>query len=258
MKNIKLIRNNCLNEMKNIKEKSIDCILTDLPYGITKNEWDIEIDLKLLWENFNNILKPNGIIILTAVQPFTSKLVISNQKMFKYEIIWEKTIGSGQLNIKHQPLRVHESILIFYNKRGTYNEQLTEGKPYSINRTKVKGSGYNKQTSSNKQNDGYRHAKSVIKISNPRIKEGHPTQKPIELLDYLVKTYTNPDKMIPEYLRMSGLAAEYIKNQEEIDQSRQQDAEMQAQATQADIDAEVQKSNEIEMGKSAAEQVRRT
>jgi len=204
MKNIKLIRNNCLNEMKNIKEKSIDCILTDLPYGITKNEWDIEIDLKLLWENFNNILKPNGIIILTAVQPFTSKLVISNQKMFKYEIIWEKTIGSGQLNIKHQPLRVHESILIFYNKRGTYNEQLTEGKPYSINRTKVKGSGYNKQTSSNKQNDGYRHAKSVIKISNPRIKEGHPTQKPIELLEYLVKTYTNENDTVLDCCMGSG------------------------------------------------------
>lgn len=204
MVNIKLIRDNCLNEMKNIKEKSIDCILTDLPYGITKNEWDIEIDLKLLWENFNNILKPNGIIILTAVQPFTSKLVISNQKMFKYEIIWEKTIGSGQLNIKHQPLRVHESILIFYNKRGTYNEQLTEGKPYSINRTKVKGSGYNKQTSTNKQNDGYRHAKSVIKISNPRIKEGHPTQKPIELLEYLVKTYTNENDTVLDCCMGSG------------------------------------------------------
>jgi len=204
MVNINLIRDNCLNEMKNIKEKSIDCILTDLPYGITKNEWDIEIDLKLLWENFNNILKPNGIIILTAVQPFTSKLVISNQKMFKYEIIWEKTIGSGQLNIKHQPLRVHESILIFYNKRGTYNEQLTEGKPYSINRTKVKGSGYNKQTSSNKQNDGYRHAKSVIKISNPRIKEGHPTQKPIELLEYLVKTYTNENDTVLDCCMGSG------------------------------------------------------
>ena len=204
MVNIKLIRENCLNEMKNIKEKSIDCILTDLPYGITKNEWDTEIDLKLLWENFNNILKPNGIIILTAVQPFTSKLVISNQKMFKYEIIWEKTIGSGQLNIKHQPLRVHESILIFYNKRGTYNEQLTEGKPYSINRTKVKGSGYNKQTSTNKQNDGYRHAKSVIKISNPRIKEGHPTQKPIELLEYLVKTYTNENDTVLDCCMGSG------------------------------------------------------
>ena len=204
MVNIKLIRDNCLNQMKNIKERSIDCILTDLPYGITKNEWDIEIDLKLLWENFNNILKPNGIIILTAVQPFTSKLVISNQKMFKYEIIWEKTIGSGQLNIKHQPLRVHESILIFYNKRGTYNEQLTEGKPYSINRTKVKGSGYNKQTNSNKQNDGYRHAKSVIKISNPRIKEGHPTQKPIELLEYLVKTYTNENDTVLDCCMGSG------------------------------------------------------
>ena len=204
MVNIKLIRDNCLNQMKNIKERSIDCILTDLPYGITKNEWDIEIDLKLLWENFNNILKPNGIIILTAVQPFTSKLVISNQKMFKYEIIWEKTIGSGQLNIKHQPLRVHESILIFYNKRGTYNEQLTEGKPYSINRTKVKGSGYNKQTSSNKQNDGYRHAKSVIKISNPRIKDGHPTQKPIELLEYLVKTYTNENDTVLDCCMGSG------------------------------------------------------
>ena len=117
--------------------------------------------------------------------------MMSNIDMFKYDIIWEKTINSGQLNVKKMPLRSHENILIFYNKNRTYNEQKTKGEPYKIKRTDTTGDGYGGQKGSEKNNEGYRHARSVIKISNPRKKGGHPTQKPVELMEYLIKAYTN-------------------------------------------------------------------
>lgn len=200
-----LINGECLLEMSRLKDKSIPLILVDLPYGTTQNKWDAIIPLDKMWEVFNRIITDNGIIVLTAAQPFSSKLVMSNINNFKYEIIWEKTIGSGQLNIKKQPLRNHESVLIFYKKPGTYNEQKTEGKPYSIDRKVVsKGEGYGAQTNSSKDNNGFRHAKSVIKISNPRIKGGHPTQKPVELIEHLIKTYSNEGDLVLDCCMGSG------------------------------------------------------
>jgi site-specific DNA-methyltransferase (adenine-specific) len=158
-----------------------------------------------MWAQFNRVIKDDGIVVLTATQPFTSKLILSNIEDFKYEIIWEKTIGSGQLNIKKQPLRIHESILVFYKKPGTYNEQKTEGKPYAIKRKiKSKGEGYGKQKNSSKINDGFRHAKSIIKISNPRVKNGHPTQKPLELMIRLIKTYSNKNDNVLDCCMGSG------------------------------------------------------
>lgn len=191
--NIVLFLGECIDIMSRIPSGSVDLIFTDLPYGITQNKWDSIIPLKDLWECFNNVIKkPNGVIALTAVQPFSSILVTSNIKNFKYEVIWEKTIGSGQLNIKHQPLRVHESVLIFYDKIPTYNEQKTKGKPYKIDRkVNSKGEGYGKQSNSRKVNDGFRHAKSIINVPNPRVKGGHPTQKPISLMDHFIRTFTN-------------------------------------------------------------------
>jgi site-specific DNA-methyltransferase (adenine-specific) len=203
--NYSLINGECIEEMSKLKNESINLILTDLPYGTTQNKWDEIIPFESMWKEFNRVLKPNGIIVLTATQPFSSKLIMSNLDNFKYEIIWEKTIGSGQLNIKRQPLRVHESILIFYKKPGTYNEQKTEGNPYSISRNIVsKGEGYGKQVNSSKVNDGFRHAKSVIKISNPRIKGGHPTQKPVALMEYLIKTFSNENDMVLDCCMGSG------------------------------------------------------
>jgi site-specific DNA-methyltransferase (adenine-specific) len=192
MKRFSLFNDDCLKIMPTIEEKSIDMILCDLPYGVTNNKWDIIIPFDQLWKEYERIIKDSGVVILTATQPFTSQLVVSNPKRFKYDLVWEKTISSNQLNVKTQPLRSHESILIFYKKIPIYNEQKTVGKPYSIKRDGDYGDGnYNKQLSSSKKNDGFRHARSVIKISNPRIKGGHPTQKPVELLEYLIKTYTN-------------------------------------------------------------------
>lgn len=187
-----LINGECLTRMADIEDHSVDLICVDLPYGVTKNKWDSVIPLDLMWKEFNRLITPNGAIVLTATQPFSSILAMSNLADFKYDLIWEKTISSGQLNVSHQPMRNHESILVFYKKKPIYNEQKTVGEPYSINRKAEYGdNNYSSQKSSSKSNDGYRHAKSVLKFSNPRIKGGHPTQKPVELMEYIIKTYSN-------------------------------------------------------------------
>jgi len=195
---ITTIHGDCLKIIpEKIADESIDMILTDLPYGITQNKWDIPIPFNLLWPQYERIIKPNGAMVFTATQPFASQLVVSNPKLFRYDIIWEKTINSGQMNVNNQPLRSHELILVFYKKLPTYNEQKTEGTPYEIHRTgKYKPGSYNPQQPSIKINNGFRHARSVIKIPNPRIKGGHPTQKPVKLLEYLIKTYTNEGDLV--------------------------------------------------------------
>ena len=204
-KKIELINGEALSEMAKIKDNSIDFICVDLPYGTTQNKWDEIIPLDKMWKEFHRIIKEDGCIALTASQPFSSKLVMSNLSCFKYEMIWEKTISSGQLNVKHQPLRNHESILIFYKKIPTYNEQKTQGEPYSINRkADYQDGNYGKQKDNAKINDGFRHAKSVLKISNPRIKGGHPTQKPLELMEHLIKMYTNKGDVVLDCCMGSG------------------------------------------------------
>jgi site-specific DNA-methyltransferase (adenine-specific) len=193
---INLINGDCLIEMDKIEKNSINCIITDLPYGVSLNKWDTIIDLDEMWKLFKKILKIDGIVILTASGKFVAKLMMSNINMFKYDLIWEKTVNSGQLNVKKMPLRSHENILIFYNKNRTYNEQKTKGEPYKIKRADTTGEGFGKQKESEKNNEGYRHARSVIKISNPRKKGGHPTQKPVELMEYLIKTFSNQNDTI--------------------------------------------------------------
>lgn len=200
-----VMEGDCLEKMSKIPDGSVDLICTDLPYGTTQNKWDIIIPFDKLWEQYKRVLKKRGVVILTAAEPFSSLLVASNIKMFKYDIIWKKTIGSGQLNIKRMPLRLHEQVLVFYSKPGTYNEQTTVGTPYSIKRKiNYKGEGYGKQTDSEKDNDGFRHAKSVVEVSNPRIKNGHPTQKPIALLEYIIKTYSNEGDVVLDSCMGSG------------------------------------------------------
>lgn len=194
-----------LEGMSLLSPNSIDLICTDLPYGITQNKWDSVIPLPELWNSFNTVLKTNGVVVLTASQPFTSMLVMSNLAKFKYDLVWNKTIASGQLNVAKQPLRTHESILVFYSGTPTYNEQKTEGDPYKIHRkAKYKEGNYGVQKESTKENEGFRHAKSVITVSNPRIKDGHPTQKPLELMKYLIKSYSNEEDMVLDCCMGSG------------------------------------------------------
>jgi len=194
MKN-SIINNDCLEVMKDIKDKSINMILSDLPYGITsRNSWDSIIPIEKLWEQYNRIIKENGAVVLTSVQPFTSFLVMSNPKQFKYEWIWEKQQGTGFLNAKKQPLRNHESILVFYNKQPTYNPQFTEGTPYSCT-SGVGTSNYREQKKVTTINNGLRYPKTVLKFKYDKEKL-HPTQKPLKLFEYLIKTYTNEHDIV--------------------------------------------------------------
>lgn len=200
-----ILNGEAIHLMRSMPDNSIDLIAVDLPYGVTNNKWDSILPLDDMWKEFHRIGKENAAIVLTATQPFSSLLVASNLKYFKYEIIWEKTVSSGQLNVKHQPMRSHESILVFYKKKPTYNEQKTEGKPYSIKRdANYKDGSYGSQKPNEKQNNGFRHARSVIKIPNPRVKGGHPTQKPVELMDYIIKSYSNEGDVILDCCMGSG------------------------------------------------------
>lgn len=198
----------CLELMPKLDSNSIDLILADLPYGTTHNKWDSVIPLDKMWQEYERIIKPNGAIVLTAAQPFTAALIMSNPILFKYEWIWSKTIGSGQLNAKKQPLRTHESVLVFYKNPPTYNPQMTKGKPYHMKRKATyEGPGYNPQKPSETINEGLRLPKSVIQIANPRIKGGHPTQKPLELMEYMIKTYTNEGDVVLDNVLGSGTTA---------------------------------------------------
>jgi site-specific DNA-methyltransferase (adenine-specific) len=194
--------------MRKMDDKSVDFICVDLPYGTTQNKWDIIIPFEQMWKEFRRVLKPNGVVALTSAQPFSALLVASNLEDFKYEMIWEKTVSSNQLNVKHQPLRSHESILVFYKAKPTYNEQRTKGEPYSIERKIAPAKqGYGEQKPSTKKNDGYRHARSVLKIPNPRFKGGHPTQKPVALMEHLIKMYSNPGDTVMDCCLGSGTTA---------------------------------------------------
>jgi len=194
----------CLELMKSIPDKSIDMILCDLPYGVTaRNSWDSIIPLDKLWGEYNRISK--GAIVLTAIQPFTSTLVVSNQEQFKYEWIWRKQQGTGFLNAKKQPLRNHESVLVFYQSQPTYNPQFTEGKPYKCK--SGKGSlDYGEQIQVITENKGERYPLTVVDFSYDKNKV-HPTQKPVALFEYLIKTYTNEGDLVLDNCAGSGTTA---------------------------------------------------
>jgi|SaaInlStandDraft_1057018.scaffolds.fasta_scaffold77140_2 site-specific DNA-methyltransferase (adenine-specific) len=191
-----------------LPDDSVDLVMTDLPYGTTRNKWDSVIDPELFWKMCDRVLSPDGVVAMTTAQPFTSTMVVSNIKNFKVEWIWSKTIGSGQLNIKHQPLRTHESVLVFYRKPGTYNPQMTEGEAYVMTR-KAAGSesGYGGQRDVEVVNDGVRHPKTVLRFPNPRISGGHPTQKPVPLFEYFIRTYSNPGDVVFDPCMGAGTTA---------------------------------------------------
>jgi len=206
MPKIELIQGDCLEKMKEIDDGSIDMILCDLPYGTTACKWDTIIPFEPLWEQYKRIIKDNGAIVLTASQPFTSALVMSNIKMFKYEWVWEKTIASNFMLSKKQPQKKHENILVFYKNQPSINLQMETGKPYSDNIRKRTVGIHNSETIKKAiENKGTRYPSTVQKINS--ISEGlHPTQKPVALFEYLIKTYTNEGETVLDNCMGSGTA----------------------------------------------------
>jgi site-specific DNA-methyltransferase (adenine-specific) len=197
----------CIEGMKLIPDKSIDMILCDLPYGTTRNKWDNVIPFDLLWEQYERIIKDNGAIVLTAAQPFTSLLVTSNLKLFKYDLVWEKSQATGFLNAKKMPLRKHESILVFYKSLPTYNPQFTDGKPYvAKSNAKANKGNYGKFNDNITINEGKRYPVSILPFKNGG-KTYHPTQKPVALFEYLIKTYTNEGEVVLDNCMGSGTTA---------------------------------------------------
>ena len=199
----KLFKGDCLEIMKDIPDKSVDMILCDLPYGTTKNKWDSIISLDKLWEHYNRIIKDNGAIVLFAQTPFDKVLGVSNLKMLKYEWIWEKEQGTGFLNAKKMPLKNHENILIFYKKLPIYNPQMRKGKPYTLERNTFTPN-YGKQVDMVRtENTGERYPLTILKFKRDKEKL-HPTQKPVALLEYLIKTYTNEGEIVLDNCMGSG------------------------------------------------------
>ena len=204
---IELIQGDCLREMQNIPDNSIDCIITDPPYGTTACKWDSVIDFELMWEQLNRIIKPNGAIVLFGTEPFSSKLRLSNLRMYKYDWVYVKSQAQNFLNAKKQPLRNNECISLFYKKQPTYNPQMRTGRPYTARQGKSSNSISADENVLNggyiTVNDGSRYPLSVLeKVSQ---ENGlHPTQKPVALLEYLIKTYTNEGETVLDFTMGSG------------------------------------------------------
>lgn len=210
----------CLDLMKEIPDGSIDMVLCDLPYEVSaRRKWDIIIPFVDLWEAYNRVCKPSSVMVFTATEPFRTKLIVSNIKGFRYDLIWEKNKTTGFLNAKKHPLRKHESILVFYRRVGTYNPQKTTGHKavnsfthhkgaasliYGETRAGLKGGG---------QTD--RYPTSILRfpvVNNDSDHKYHSSQKPVPLFEYLIKTYTNPGETVLDNCAGSGTTGVAARN----------------------------------------------
>jgi site-specific DNA-methyltransferase (adenine-specific) len=218
---IQLLHGDCLELMKSIPDKSIDAIITDPPYGTTACKWDSVIPFDLMWQQLNRIIKDNCAIVLFGSQPFTSALVMSNTKMFKYEWIWEKNAGSNFASVRFQPMKEHENVLVFSKGKTTYNQQKQDRiesgfskqkTPLTFNRKKnndVYG-GLFVGNITKKYIEKLRCPRSIQKFNRER--GLHPTQKPVALIEYLIKTYTNENETVLDFTMGSGTTGVACKN----------------------------------------------
>ena len=212
MSKIELIHGDCLIEMQNIPDKSIDAIICDLPYGTTACKWDTIIPFELLWEQYERIIKDNGAIVLFGRNPFFSKLICSNEKLFRYEIIWDKNAGTDFAQANNKPITVHENIAVFSKSKIKYNRIDDDGfKPYSDKRTIKQSSelGAKGLTSREPFENKTTRTPTTIRKYFPDNRKGlgsslHPTQKPIALMEYLIKTYTNEGDTVLDNTMGSG------------------------------------------------------
>lgn len=188
-----LMHGDCLELMKEIPDGSVDLILCDLPYGTTACKWDTVIPFEPLWEQYRRIAKKNAAIVLTASQPFTTALIASNLKEFRYTWVWEKEQGVNFLLAKKQPMKVHEDVCVFYRMQPVYNPQMTAGKPYTSGKGDS-GEVTGRVTKTQTQNDGTRYPRSIQAVK--RETGMHPTQKPVALMEYLIRTHTNEGETV--------------------------------------------------------------
>lgn len=205
--NIQIYNDDCLIKMQDIPDASIDMILCDLPYGTTSCKWDNVIDFEKLWKEYKRVIKNNGAILLFGTEPFSSKIRMSNLKMYRYDWYWHKTLGSNFLCLKFQPFFKIETISVFYKKKPTYNPEMTKGKPYIRGewiRSSRQQSNLKGRFGCKIINEGTRYPDNLIEFSNGNNKNVHPTQKPVPLLEYLVKTYTNEGDLVLDNCMGSG------------------------------------------------------
>lgn len=214
LNDVKLMFGDCLERMKEIPSGSVDMILTDPPYGTTACKWDSIIPLEPMWEQLKRIIKPNGAIVMTASQPFTSVLTCSNLKMFRYDWIYDKPAGTGFFNAKKMPLRNHESILVFYSKLPTYNPQITHGHTRKTSsRLDAKSECYGKAVKKTNYDSTSRYPRSIQRFNSDKQKSNfHPTQKPVALMEYLIKTYTSEGNTVLDFTMGSGTTGVACRN----------------------------------------------
>lgn len=211
--NYSLLFGDCLERMKEIPDDSVDLILTDPPYGTTACKWDSVIPFEPMWCELKRVIKPNGAIVLFGSEPFSSLLRCSNLKMFKYDLIWEKSKATGFLNSKKQPLRSHETISVFYSKQPIYNPQKTKGDSYNkgVRKEQTENDVYGRYNQVEVKSDGLRFPRSVQYFKTAESEGGfHKTQKPVALLEYLIKTYSNERDVVLDFTAGSfstGVAA---------------------------------------------------
>lgn len=209
---MRLIKGDCLEKMKDIADGSVDLILTDPPYGTTACKWDSIIPLEPMWVQLKRIIKPNGAIVMTASQPFTTTLIASNMKMFKYCWVWEKSRFSNQMLAKKQPLKIHEDVLVFYSKWGCYNPQGLK----ECNKITRQGSKITDNIGGGERGTSYLQTHTNYPRSIQRFKSAtktiHSTQKPVALMEYMIKTYTNENEVVLDFAMGSGTTGVACKN----------------------------------------------
>lgn len=200
-----VIHGDCLEVMPTLPAQSVDMILCDLPYGTTACAWDVIIPFDALWEQYERLIKPGGAVVLTASQPFTSALVMSKPEWFRYSWVWQKPQGTNPMQAARRPLKSHEDVLVFGAKEPAYFPQMEQGMPYSgyeARHGQTIGEAYNSLKSWHRPNAGTRHPKTVLRFSQER--GLHPTQKPVPLFEYLIRTYTQPGAVVLDNCAGSG------------------------------------------------------
>lgn len=206
--NYRVITGCCLDILPTLDSGSVDMVLTDLPYGKTRNSWDRPIPFEPMWAELRRVCKPQAAMVFTATEPFGAQLICSNLADFRYDLVWSKNKPTGFLNAKKQPLRSHENILVFYRKPPLYSPQMTSGhKPGNYARCIQHSTNYGKQTPTEYGGSTKRYPKSVIEIpiiNNDDPEKFHPTQKPVDLMRWLIRTYTSPGDLVLDIAAGSG------------------------------------------------------